>query len=97
MREISQNVKKDRNDFLRKTVKLIERRSCFMVFMLKLHQQMGADSYGEMRDELFVRVDKIYRSYEEVFCRLEGYFEKNAMQKECGDLLNAAKERIQSF
>lgn len=84
----------DRTDFLKETVKRIKRRGCFMVLMLKLYQQMGAESYHKMRDALFLRDDKIYCDYEEVFDRIENYFGEN-MPEVYEYLLEETKEKIQ--
>lgn len=83
----------DTHEFLRKAVELIKRRGRFIVFMLRLHQQLGAKRYNQMRDALFLQDDEIYRGYEDVFCKIEDYL-NGSMSDECGALLKKVREEL---
>ena len=62
--------------FTKNATYCIKRRSLFMIFMLKLEENIGSNNYNELRMAIFSKNVKCYDSYSQVIETIKKYLEK---------------------
>lgn len=94
MEEINGNENSNKySEYLLKRIYCIERRSYFMVAMLKLHQMLGEEGYQKLREDVFGECKKIYSGYEEVFKAIRDTL-SDKITSNVNQLLSETKKKI---
>ena len=64
---------KNKEEYLRKIARIVDRRGKFMVAMLRLHKEIGESSYREIREGILAKDDRVYSGYGEAIESIRGH------------------------